>query len=167
MEDIRERPALGGPGANGSDTRPNYSFSPADVLLRFLDGLKAAGPGRWLSRCPSHHDTHPSLSIRETGDGTLLLRCWAGCSAADVVTACGLTLADLFPRRYEGRSPLRRGERWVPADAIRCLAAECIVVLMAADAIARDELLTREDVDRVALAASRFRNAAMEVGHHG
>lgn len=155
----------GYPGAIDINTPAKYNASPADTLLRFLNAVRTTGPGRWVSRCPAHYDRNPSLSVRETGDGTLLVRCWAGCTSSDVMMACGLTLADLFPRRIQGRSPLRRGERWIPGDVLRCLAAECTVVLMAVDAITRGERLTREDVDRVALAASRFRAAAGEVGH--
>jgi hypothetical protein len=45
--------------------------------------------GRWsghagLCRCPAHDDRRPSLSVR-TGRTTLLLHCFAGCSAADIL----------------------------------------------------------------------------------
>jgi hypothetical protein len=45
--------------------------------------------GRWsgsagLCRCPAHDDRRPSLSVR-TGRTSLLLHCFAGCSAADIL----------------------------------------------------------------------------------
>jgi hypothetical protein len=45
--------------------------------------------GRWfgsagLCRCPAHDDRRPSLSVR-TGRTCLLLHCFAGCSAADIL----------------------------------------------------------------------------------
>ncbi len=71
----------------------------ADRLLSLLDGVKRTAPGRWLACCPSHDDRHPSLSIRELDDGTLLLKDWAGCSVDQIVGALGLDLSDLFPPR--------------------------------------------------------------------
>ena len=74
------------------------------VLVR-LDKVKSAGIGRWKACCPAHDDTDPSLSIREAGDGKVLLHCWAGCSSADITAAIGLELRDLFP----GEKTTRRG----------------------------------------------------------
>lgn len=65
----------------------------------------------WLVRCPAHADRSPSLSIREGDDGRILLRCWSGCSAAEIVGALGLKLADLFPDRMPNRDALREAER--------------------------------------------------------
>lgn len=163
----QKRPAVAGPGARNNNSHPDYTASapPSTLLLPRLDAARTTGPGRWITRCPAHADNHPSLSIRETDDGTLLVRCWAGCDIGSVLAAVGLTLADLFPDRHKGRGPMRRGERWVPADVLRCLAAESMVMLVAAEAIARGQPLTRADVDRVALAAQRFSNAGREVNH--
>lgn len=69
----------------------------AERLLERLDAVRANGDGRWMARCPAHEDRSPSLSVRETRDGTVLIHCFAGCSAADVVTAVGLEFRDLFP----------------------------------------------------------------------
>lgn len=54
-------------------------------------------PGRWRARCPYHDDKRPSLSITEGRGGRVLLYCWAGCPAGDVVKAAGLRWRDLFP----------------------------------------------------------------------
>ena len=71
----------------------------AETLLDKLDGVRQVAAGRWRARCPSHDGKNRDvLSIGETTDGTVLLKCFAGCSAADVVGAVGLELADLFPR---------------------------------------------------------------------
>ena len=67
-------------------------------ILNLLGGVKASGASAWQALCPSHDDKSPSLSIKETNDGTMLLRCWAGCSATDIVSAMGLQLSDLFPK---------------------------------------------------------------------
>jgi phage/plasmid primase-like uncharacterized protein len=53
-----------------------------------------------MARCPAHVDLTPSLSIRETANRTLLLKCFAGCTAEDVMDAIELPLATLFPSSY-------------------------------------------------------------------
>lgn len=48
--------------------------------------------GRWhgsygTARCPAHEDRHPSLSLRDSADGRLLVRCHAGCDGRTVLAA--------------------------------------------------------------------------------
>jgi hypothetical protein len=50
----------------------------------------------WQTCCPAHDDSKPSLAVSESSDGSVLLKCHAGCTASDVVAAIGLSLADLF-----------------------------------------------------------------------
>ena len=57
-------------------------------------GGRRAGPA-WIARCPAHDDRVPSLAIRETDDGTILVRCHAGCSQHAVIDA--LTARRLWP----------------------------------------------------------------------
>jgi hypothetical protein len=72
-----------------------------DVLAR-LDGLRKCGDG-WLARCPAHDDRTPSLSIRETTDGRVLLHCFAGCSFPEIARALHVrTSADSHEPRRQG-----------------------------------------------------------------
>lgn len=48
--------------------------------------------GRWhgrsgMARCPAHDDRSPSLSISETRDGRILVKCFAGCPQLAVIDA--------------------------------------------------------------------------------
>lgn len=76
-----------------------------DKVISCLDKVKPAGANKWKACCPAHNDKSPSLAISETSDGTVLLKCWAGCSAQSIVSAMGLELRDLFP----GVNQPRRG----------------------------------------------------------
>ena len=77
-----------------------------DKVLSCLDKVKSAGANKWKACCPAHNDKSPSLSITETSDGTVLLKCWVGCTAQDIVSAMGLELRDLFPgEKRERRGP--------------------------------------------------------------
>lgn len=63
----------------------------AEAIARTLGGRRVGAT--WMARCPAHDDHTPSLSLRETADGKVLLRCHAGCDQAEVIGAlrsCGL-----------------------------------------------------------------------------
>jgi hypothetical protein len=134
----------------------------ASLLLDRLEGVRQAGEGRWLARCPSHEDRSPSLSIRETGDGTVLIHDFAGCSPADILAAVGLELKDLFPEPLtDHRKGPRRDLKHVHAarEALKVLATEATVLQIAADHLARGDHLDDGDRERLALAAERIRTA--------
>jgi hypothetical protein len=57
------------------------------------EGGRRAGPS-WMARCSAHNDLEPSLSIRQAEDGTVLVRCHAGCEQARVITALGSLAAN-------------------------------------------------------------------------
>src|SRR5690554_6650334 len=145
-----------------------HSAMGADVhrLLARLDKVKANGPGRWLACCPAHDDRSPSLAIRETEDGTILLKCFTGCPTGDVLAAAGMEMHELFPRRESDayQSAKRPGEWWVPRDVLAAIAREALVVMLAAEAVGAGKVLAHEDLARLARAAGRLRGAAKEVG---
>ena len=139
---------------------------PAGRLLSRLDGVKQTGADRWIARCPAHGDKRPSLSIRQTDDGRLLLHCWAGCEAAEVVQAAGLGLADLFPPKPAGHhaGPLPKRSRWDGPDAWRCVQHEAAIAAIAAADAAAGREVSAEDAERAGLAADRLADAVGVLG---
>ena len=76
-----------------------------------LNNVRPKPGGGFTSRCPAHDDRENSLSVDQAADGKLLLHCFAGCSAAGVCRALGITTADLSGengRRPAGPSAARR-----------------------------------------------------------
>lgn len=69
----------------------------ANKLLERLQKVRRKGEGQWMACCPAHEDKSPSLSIAESRDGRVLVKCFSGCSALDVISAVGLEWDDLFP----------------------------------------------------------------------
>jgi hypothetical protein len=65
------------------------------TVLERVKKVRRAGDG-WVACCPAHEDAAPSLSIAEGRDSRALLRCHAGCSLPEILTAIGLSTADLF-----------------------------------------------------------------------
>lgn len=131
-------------------------MSAADNLLSRLEGVKQSGSGRWRARCPAHGSKGQTLSIRETADGAVLVHCFAGCSAAEVVGATGLTISDLFPERLPNHTSTRASR--IPAsDVLAALVVEIELVGIAAHEIAKGEALSATDHQRLLTAVSRIR----------
>lgn len=68
-----------------------------DLLLSNLQQVKKRGDNCWIACCPAHDDSDPSLAIRLVNDGRILLKCFAGCSALEIVHSMGMEIKDLFP----------------------------------------------------------------------
>jgi len=65
-------------------------------LLSRLDKVKSKGTNKWVAACPAHNDKTPSLAITDI-NGKILINCFSGCHAIDIVQSVGLDMCDLFP----------------------------------------------------------------------
>jgi hypothetical protein len=155
----RSATAATGGAQQSSNQHVNHNESPAAKLLSRLDKVKKTGSGQWLARCPAHDDGSPSLSVRETDDGTVLLHCFAQCPAGDVLAAVGMELGELFPRRYASPPKSRFERRIGPKDALQSVAYEATVVCCIAAEVREQGNLTAESYERLITATSRIRSA--------
>jgi KaiC/GvpD/RAD55 family RecA-like ATPase len=99
---------------------------PLGKVLALAGKRQRAGSG-WLVLCPAHGDRSPSLSVNTGADGRVILHCHSGCATADVVSAWGLEMSDLFPERAESRQRDTltvadfAGAKKLPREALRRL----------------------------------------------
>lgn len=131
---------------------------PIDLLLSRLERVRQTAPNRWVMPCPAHQDRSPSLSVRETPEGTVLLRCFAGCDTQSVLDAVGLTFADLFPDSGDQR-PHRvpPGPARIPAsDLLLMLEQEALAVGLVGAYLAEQKPLSETDWQRLAQGVSRI-----------
>lgn len=69
-----------------------------DEIRPLLRGWKnGSRPKQYKALCPAHDDHNPSLSITETENGHVLVRCWTGCSQTDIARALNVSENDLKP----------------------------------------------------------------------
>lgn len=136
-------------------------MSRIEAFLSRLDKVKGRN-GSWTACCPAHADRSPSLSIRETGDGRILLHCFGGCSVESVLGAVGMDMTDLFPDRPTSAPPERT--RFYASDLLRVIAFESTVVMVAAYDLAKGKKLSEPDLRRLEVAHQRI-NAAMEAAN--
>jgi hypothetical protein len=142
------------------------SATPTESVLARVEGARRNGANRWMAKCPAHADGRPSLAIRETEDGAVLLHCFAGCGTAAVVTALGLEFEDLFPPRQEGVHAHPREKRpFRVADAIEALAAELGMVWVLLGDLAAGKEISGGDRRRAGVARERCQ-ALMEALRH-
>lgn len=94
--------------------------TPVDRVLAALSAAgctpRGSGPGQWSARCPvadAHKggDRNPSLSVGESPTGAALVYCHRGCTVADIASALGLRLTDLFPDSPPNVTHVAGGQR--------------------------------------------------------
>lgn len=132
-------------------------MSAASKILERVAGVKQTGAGRWIARCPAHEDKSPSLSIRETDHGRVLLHDFGGCETGDVLAAIGLSFTDLFDKPLDHYLPPIRGG-FNARELLELNAHECTVAAMLADKAVAGTL-TPEDAQRLVQAAARLGKA--------
>lgn len=107
------------------------------------------------------------MSIRELPDGTLLIKCFAGCEIATVLSSVGLELRDLFPVQHrppmQGRPPQRPRHYHMVFEALTALAHDSLVVVIAAEQLACGAPLNAADMQILWRAASRIRGIVEQV----
>jgi len=136
----------------------------AEPLLQRLERVQKAGNG-WRARCPACGGSSQKVTITER-DGRVLLHCFGGCKAIEVLEAVGLGWPDIMPPRHWPESPEERRQSRVAireagwASALGVLALEAKVALIAARQLARWQVLSEEDDKRLAEAVERIDHAA-------
>jgi hypothetical protein len=132
-------------------------------LLDRLDRVKQTGPRRWLACCPAHEDRRPSLSIRALDDGRVLIHCFAGCGAADVLGSLGIEMRDLFPERLPGSGPaggFSSSHSKIPAtDLIVILSHEITVAVLILSDVVQLRTVDEGQLQRLCAAAARIGKA--------
>lgn len=132
-------------------------MTPIDNTLSRLEKVRQRQPGQYSARCPAHADKGPSLSVRETPDGAVLLHCFAGCEAAEIVGAMGLELHDLFPPKDKPTgAPKRIANLLTTGQALELLAKESLFVAVAIGNYFHGVTVTKKDLDRLTTAAGRI-----------
>lgn len=129
----------------------------AQTLISRLDRVKKTGSGRWLACCPAHDDRHPSMTIRELEDGTVLLHCFSGCGVEQIIGSLGLDFSDLFPEKPVDRAPIRKP--FNAHDVLEAIASETAFVQVFASNLARGVDVSDADRSRLNVAMSRIEQA--------
>lgn len=128
-----------------------------DKLLNGLQKVKRTSNQSWMACCPSHTDRSPSLSIKDTGEGRLILKCFAGCETIDVLGALGLDWEDVMPPKTEFTPTVKPQKHTIYAnDALRVVKTEAQIITMAAMDITKGRTINEAEMNRIRLAMKRI-----------
>jgi hypothetical protein len=136
------------------------STDPYELVLSKLEGVRRTGKDKVIAKCPSHLDRTPSLAVGRVGDGRVLLTCFAGCDVNEIVSALGLSLADLFPRDSNTQMHRVKATNWVRAiDALIACDFSMLVALDISKRILDGKPITSDDREALLVAMSRLTTA--------
>lgn len=139
-------------------------MTPLEKFLSRADVVKhKSGATHGVFKCPAHADKRASATWRELDDGRLLIHCFAGCGAGEILSALSLEMTDLFPEKMTDQGKRER-RPFVATDVLRCVAFEALVVAAAAAALATGEPLSTVNRERLVMAAERLQAAAKSAG---
>lgn len=62
-----------------------------------LQGKEEKGDYHYMALCPAHGDANVSLWVKLDDSGRILIKCHAGCVAADIVNKMGFSMSILYP----------------------------------------------------------------------
>ena len=131
-------------------------------LLNRLEKVKGK-KGRWTACCPTHVDRSPSLAITQLDDGRILLKCFAGCSAYEIVSSVGMDMQDLFPKEdfLKGNIHSVKSERrpFYATDLLRIIHFEALITSIAAFDMAEGRQVSDSDRKRLKTAFERINEA--------
>ena len=132
-------------------------------ILNKLEKVKSNGNGSFMACCPAHADRSPSLSVKDNGDGRIMLKCFAGCETIDILQTIGLDWDDVMPPKIEKPVHVIKSKehKIYITDAINIIRNESRIITLAAIDIQKNIKMSEAEVNRVKIAMNRI-NIALE-----
>lgn len=128
----------------------------AENLIQRLDKVRKTGTDKWQASCPAHDDKGPSLAVRELDDGRVLIHCFAGCGAAEILDAVGLDFSELYPPKITGDYLPKVRKAWNASDVLAAMALEILVAWNYAKVLTNASGITDKDRERLLLCSTRL-----------
>jgi hypothetical protein len=126
-------------------------------FLGYFEKSYRSGKDEYQCLCPAHNDKTASLSIKNLPDERILIHCFAGCAANDILGAVGLTFDDIVPKRLGDFKPVSKP--FNPYAVLKAISNETLLVALAGLEVANGKTLPQEDKDRLMMAVNRLREA--------
>ena len=128
-----------------------------EILSKFQRVYKS-WTDQWQCLCPAHDDKSPSVGIKYTKDGRILIHCFSGCPTNEILDAVGISFDDLFPDKLENEyKPIKRA--FNPYAVLTSLSNEILLCTLAAMDLSKGKILNETDKQRLILAYSRIKGA--------
>jgi hypothetical protein len=131
-------------------------------IVSRLEKVKQTSTEQYIAICPSHQDKSPSLSIKELPDGRVLINCFAGCSASEILGSIGLSLEDLYP---ESKGSFKSEKRpFSSSHGLNMIGYESSIILACAGFLREGKELSEANFARMVEAVTRIQNVLRACG---
>jgi hypothetical protein len=134
-----------------------------DSILSRLQKVRRTGAHRWSACCPAHEDRSPSLSIVQNETGKVFVNCFAGCDGRAIMSAIGMTLADLYPDRIDPPKGTGNKPVFSPYEILPMIEREASIVAMCGSEL-QTHPLPDDDRKRLFKAVQRIRMGVALMG---
>jgi hypothetical protein len=128
-----------------------------DNLILLLNKVKKTGASSYIACCPAHNDKSPSLTLKETSDGRILIHCFAGCSIGDITSALNIEISDLYSDKTSF-SPYQK-QVWNAQEVLHAISHELSVVGVVCSDIKKGKVPSDDDYARFLMAINRIQTA--------
>lgn len=128
----------------------------AELLLSRVKKVRRTAGNSWVACCPAHEDRSPSMTVKDVGDGRVLIHCFAGCDVESILGAVGMDWSDILPESPIDHhiAPVRG--KIFPNDALKVIQNEVRLVMVAAYDMRRGKSLSNQDMKRLETAMERI-----------
>lgn len=135
-----------------------------DNLLSRLNKVRRLADGQYMACCPSHADRSASLSIRDIGDGRILINCFAGCDTYGILRNLGLDWDDVLPEKSVEHRAKKIDQVIYATEALKVIQFEARIIMVCAYDMTKGNVPTSEEMQRVETAMKRINLAIQGAG---
>ena len=134
-----------------------YKSLPIELVLSRLENVRLRRTNQWSACCPAHQDKNPSLSVRETDEGAVLIHCFSGCDVQSIVNSLGINLSDLFQSNLSKGGKSTKLPKLIDApQALELLNAEATLIAIVGLDLSKGKVIKKEDLNRCSKAVARI-----------
>jgi len=132
-----------------------------EELLSRLNKVKSTGTDKYLACCPAHDDRSPSLAI-SVANNRLLIHCFAGCEATEILEAVNMDMSALFDDPQEHTPPTTAAqEKRIAKEQGHTIFRAKHYLLVITSALRRKEHVTEKELAKAHKAKSYLQSVGM------
>lgn len=135
-----------------------------DTLLSRLNKVRRLADGQYMACCPSHADRSASLSVKDMGDGRILINCFAGCDTYGILKNVGLDWDDVLPEKSIDHKVKKVDQVIYATEALKIIQYEARIIMVCAYDVRMGKVPNGEEMARAEVAMNRINKAVQGAG---
>lgn len=131
-------------------------------LKSMLEGVTCENGDSFMAKCPAHDDKSPSLKVTYR-ENKILLYCYSGCMAQEILDSLDLKWKDLFDSKWTAAEQQAFAER-KKMEKVDPIEVEKNIILIMRNRREDGKYISVEDEARELLAKQRFKHLSRAYG---